>query len=224
MKTKLKNPILEEDRDLKAYERHEINPFFADLALEMKLKTKYTSVKTIPADEMIVKKDTNEPVSNLSNVLIRRTYVDKSSFIKYYGTLVGMMMNLSPSAVKCFIYFTSKISYDTSFYFNYNLDYKKIGYKDKKMANNAIKELINMRLIAFSEQIYMFWMNPSVVCKGDRFALIDQFIKDDNLTPDVINENIKEQIKNRKNVITSIKQIKAESKKQPEIDFEKDNH
>ena len=76
---KIKNSIIEEEKDLKDYERHEINPFLTDLALQMQLKTKYISVKTTPADEMIVSKATNEPVANLSNVLMRRTYIDKSS-------------------------------------------------------------------------------------------------------------------------------------------------
>ena len=212
-------------KDFKEYERHEKNPFFANLAIEMKLTLKSQALNNTKADEIIVSRTSQELVSDLSNVLMRKTYVDTSNFTKYYGKMIGEMMNLSPRAIKCFIYCSSILTYESDFYFNHNIDFKKLGYNTKQMALEAIKELVDNRLIAISERVYMFWMNPAVVCKGDRFTLLEQFIKDENMKPaNVINVNINKQRKNRKNAIATIKGIQNENKKQPEIDFEKGNH
>ena len=207
-------------KEFKDYERYEKNPFFANLAIEMKLTLKSQALSNTKADEIIVSRTSQEVVSDLSNVLMRKTYVDTTNFTKHYGKMIGAMMNLSPRAIKCFIYCSSILTYESDFYFNHNIDFKKLGYNSKHMALEAIKELVENKLIAISERVYMFWMNPAVVCKGDRFTLLEQFIKDENMKPtDVINLNINKQRKNRKNAIATIKQIQDNSKKPPAVDL-----
>ena len=67
------------------------------------------------------------------------------------------------------------MDYDNRVYFNYNKDFKKIGYKSHNMALKGIKELIIHQIIACDVRENHYWLNPAVVCKGERFSKFIQY-------------------------------------------------
>jgi len=73
------------------------------------------------------------------------------------------------------------MDYDNKAYFSYSKDYEKAGYKTHRVPPNALRQLISKNIIAPCYMTNFWWLNPALVCKGERFAKYTEFVvgKDD---------------------------------------------
>ena len=70
------------------------------------------------------------------------------------------------------------MDYQNKAYFSYVNDLKKIGYKSKGSVYKALKELVKRNIITPSTMTNVYWLNPTIVCKGERFAKYTEYIVD----------------------------------------------
>lgn len=174
--------------------KYENNPFVLELKDKMYLQPRANSI--IAKGQSIVDTDTGEIVQD--SVLIgRRKYVDKSQFAKIYASEIGVLYDLTKTAQNVFLYLTKIMDYENKAYFNYSLHYKKIGYKSKTAPLKGLRELIGRNIIAPHENTHNYWLNPTIVCKGERFAKYTEYVvaKDKPVEPKaMMGEQVKKQI------------------------------
>ena len=112
------------------------------------------------------------------SVLIgRRKIVDKSQFAKIYASEIAMLYELSKTAQNVFLYLTTKVmDYDNRVYFNYKREFNKIGYSAHTAPLKGLRELIKNNIIACDVREHTYWLNPTIVCKGERFAKYIEYV------------------------------------------------
>lgn len=150
-----------------------MNPFIVELKGKMYLQPRANTI--IAKGQSIVDTSTGEVIDE--SVLIgKRRVVDKSQFAKIYASSIATLYDLSKAGQNVFLYLTKVMDYDNKAYFNYNLHYEKMGYKSKSPALKGIRELIGRNIIAPHENTHNYWLNPTIVCKGERFAMYTEFV------------------------------------------------
>ena len=153
--------------------KHETNPFVVELRGKMYLQPRANTI--IARGQSIVDMTTGEVVDE--GILIgKRKIVDKSQFAKIYASEIGKLYELSKCAQNVFLYLTKVMDYDNKAFFNYLSDFKKIGYNTKKSPYSGITELIQRNIIAPAIMPHYYWLNPSIVCKGERFAKYVEYV------------------------------------------------
>lgn len=195
--------------------KHETNPFLIDLKGKMYLKP---SVNTVVAKgEAIIDKATGE-LEEKGVLLGRKRIVDKSQFAKIYASEIGKLFELSKQAIHVFLYLSQKMDYENKAFFSYTSDYKKIGYNSLKPCWQGIKELYKNKIIAYSHMPHFYWLNPTIVCKGERFAIYTEYVKSEQ---EIIEGNhiIAKQIENENNLldIEVKKKLDLANKKNPQL-------
>lgn len=161
------------EKEVTLRDKYETNPFVVELKGKMYLQPKANAI--IAKGQSIVDTSTGEIIDE--SVLIgRRKIVDKSQFAKIYASEVGMLYDLSKTAQNVFLYLTKVMDYENKAYLNYNKDYKKIGYKNFKSVFKGLKELVKNDIIAPTVMQGFYWLNPKIVCKGERFAMYTEFV------------------------------------------------
>jgi hypothetical protein len=164
------------DVKLNDIKKHETNPFMIELKGKMYLQPRADMI--IAKGENIVNMETGEVIKD--NTLIgRRKVVDKSQFAKIYASEIGILYELSKSAQNVFLYLTKVMDYDNKAYFNYLSDFKKLGYKGYNTPYLGLKELIQRDIIAAAVMPHFYWMNPAIVCKGERFAKYTEYLTEE---------------------------------------------
>lgn len=165
------------DIDLRKLEnRHETNPFIVELKGRMFLQPRANMI--IAKGENIVNTQTGEVLKD--NTLIgRRKIVDKSQFAKIYASEIGVLYELSKKAQAVFLHLTKLMDYDNKAFINAELHKKELGYKTRFPINGAIKELINANIIAPAIMPNYYWMNPAIICKGERFAKYTEYLTEE---------------------------------------------
>lgn len=153
--------------------KHETNPFMIELKGKMYLQPRANTI--IAKGESIVDTSTGEIVDD-AILMGRRKIVDKSQFAKIYASEIGGLFNLSRSAINVFMYLTKIMDWDNRCYFNYFKEYNKVGYKSFNPCYKGIIELLNNCIIALDVRENTYWMNPTIVCKGERFAKYTEYI------------------------------------------------
>ena len=157
-------------------ERHETNPFMLELKGKMFLQPRANMI--IAKGENIVNTETGEVLKD--NTLIgRRKVVDKSQFAKIYASEIGVLYELSKKAQNVFLYLTKVMDYDNRAYFNYYKEHSKIGYKSYVPCYSGILELVNVNIIAVDIRENTYWLNPAIVCKGERFAKYTEYLTEE---------------------------------------------
>lgn len=158
---------------LKDVKGHETNPFMVDLKGKMFLQPRANTI--IAKEQGIIDKETGELLSD--RVLVgKRKIVDKSQFAKIYASEIGIFYNLSKAGIMVFMYLSKVMDFDNKSIFDYQKQYDKIGYKSHKQALQGIRELISQNIIAPHIISGLWWMNPSIVCKGERFAKYTEYL------------------------------------------------
>ena len=155
---------------------YENNPFIKELEGKMYLQPRANTV--IARGEKLVSTETGEVLKD-EMLLGRRKYVDKSQFAKIYCTEIGILYELSKTATNVFFYLTKVMTYDNEAYLNVEREHEKVGYKSKLSVTKAIKELITKNILAKSYKVHHYWLNPLVVCKGERFAKYYEYVIDE---------------------------------------------
>lgn len=167
--------------------KYESNPFMVELKGKMYLQPKANAI--IAKGQSIVDTSTGEIIDE--SVLIgRRKIVDKSQFAKIYASEIGLLYDLSKTAQKVFMYLVSKMDYENKAIFRWKEIYKNYG-----TAYKGIVELIKHDIVAPSDIQNIYWLNPTIVCKGERFAMYTEFVvgKDNEVIK--AENNLKNQIK-----------------------------
>lgn len=148
-------------------ESYETNPFMFMLKGKMYLQP--TANTVLARGQEIIDTTTGEVISD--DVLIgRKKVVDKSQFAKIYASEIGILFGLSRAAMNVLMYITKVMDYDNRAYFNYSKEFKKIGYQTHKTPLQGLRELLKHNLIAKDIRENTYWVNPTVICKGERFS------------------------------------------------------
>jgi len=157
-------------------DKFDSNPFMVELKGKMFLQPRANMI--IAKGENIVNTETGEVLKD--NTLIgRRKVVDKSQFAKIYASEIGVLYELSRTAQNVFLYLTKVMDYDNKAYFSYVNDLTKIGYKSSGALYRALRELVGKNIIAPSSMTNVYWMNPAIVCKGERFAKYTEYLTEE---------------------------------------------
>lgn len=157
-------------KDIKEYEE---NPFIVELKGKMFLQPRANAI--IAKGQSIVDTSTGEIIDE--SVLIgRRKVVDKSQFAKVYASSIAVLYGLSKAGQNVFLYLTKVMDYDNRAFFMYNKEFQKLGYKSETPALKGLRELLTHNIIASDIRPYHYWLNPTIVCKGERFAMYTEYV------------------------------------------------
>lgn len=166
---------------LKDIKGSKTNPFVLELKGRMYLQPKANTI--IARGQEIVDTTTGEIIQD--DVLIgRRKVVDKSQFAKLYASEIGILFELSRPAVNVFLYLTKIMDYENKAIFDYNKEYKELGYKTNVQPLRGIQELITKGIIYPHIVSGIWWLNPTIVCKGERFAKYTEYITEERHAKD----------------------------------------
>lgn len=154
----------------------ETNPFVLELKGKMYLQPRANTI--IARGQEIIDTSTGEILQD--DVLIgRRRVVDKSQFAKLYASEIGMLFELTRPAVNVFLHLTKVMDYDNKALFDYNKEHQKLGYKSNVQPLKGIRELIGKGIIYPHIIQGVWWLNPTLVCKGERFAKYTEYVTQD---------------------------------------------
>jgi len=167
------NPVKMNLPSLKKIKKHVVNPFVIELKGRMYLQPRADTI--IAKGQSIVDLTTGEILDD--GVLIgKRKVVDKSQFAKIYASEIGLLYELSNPAKNVFLYLTKVMDYENKAYFSYTQQYDKAGYNTHKAPLKGLQELILKNIIAPSDMVNVWWLNPTIVCKGERFAKYTEYV------------------------------------------------
>ena len=163
----------EELKSLKNIEGSEVNPFIVELKGKMYLQPRANTI--IAKGQSLVDTNTGEVISD--DILMgRRKIVDKSQFSKIYASSIGEIYTLSKPAVNVFIHLTKVMDFENKALFDYMKEYQKLGYKTEVPPLKGLRELITRGLIYPHLISGIWWLNPTIVCKGERFAMYTEYV------------------------------------------------
>jgi hypothetical protein len=111
--------------------------------------------------------------------------VDKSQFAKIYASSIGELYSLSKAAINVFVHLTKVMDYENKALFDYGKEYKKLGYKTEFAALKGIRELVTHGIIYPHLISGVWWLNPSIVCKGERFAMYTEYVTKERHEADI---------------------------------------
>lgn len=163
----------ESKTSLSTVQKYEKNPFVVELKGKMYLQPRANTI--IQRGQEIVDTVTGEVIQG--DMLIgRRRIVDKSQFAKIYASEIGVLFELSRTAIKVFMHLTKVMDYEQRAYFNYYKEFDKLGYKTYSTCYKGLVELLAKNIIALDVRENTYWMNPTIVCKGERFAVYTEYV------------------------------------------------
>lgn len=195
--------MAEELKSLKDIEGSEVNPFIVELKGKMFLQPRANTI--IAKGQGLVDTNTGELISD--DVLLgRRKIVDKSQFAKIYASEIGSIYTLSKAAINVFIHLTKVMDFENKAIFDYMKEYKKVGYKTEVSPLKGIRELITRGIIYPHLVNGIWWLNPSIVCKGERFAMYTEYVTKERHEADMkklAEKQMKEQGENTYNSLDS---------------------
>lgn len=162
-----------------------LNPFCFEQ--EVKIETKKRTLTVSRGTELVEKNTTdivNTETSYFSNI-VQTKEVDKEEFIKLYTSQVKDYFDLTKTAYKVFFIFLciyqDAIGKDC-FYLSckkaMNLSLKIDQFiLSESIFYRGIKELIEKRIIAKTNEKNWYFINPAIVFNGDRARFISEIIK-----------------------------------------------
>lgn len=149
------------------------NPFVVELKGRMYLQPRANTI--IARGQEIVDTTTGDVIQD--DVLMgRRKIVDKSQFAKIYASEIGVFFELTKPAISVIMYLAKIMDYDQRAYFDIYKDYKEVGYNSYVAPMKGIRELIGKNIIAKDRRANTWWLNPLIICKGERFAVYTEYV------------------------------------------------
>lgn len=155
--------------------KHKINPFLVDLAINK--RTKNIRVSTIGKNENIIINQRTGEVSGTHITTYRQ--VDDSKFVKLFTQNIALTFDLTSAGIKAFNVLMFAVQYqainsDSVFLDENTLEefFKTHTFKNLsiKTLYRGINELIKSEVIAKSNRIGVYFINPSFCFNGDRLA------------------------------------------------------
>lgn len=157
-----------------------LNPFCFET--ELKIETRKKNLTVSRGTELIEKKDTGK--SYFANI-VHAQEVDKEEFIKLYTSQIKAYFDLTKTAYKVFFIFL-RIYQDAIGKDHFYLSCKKAMSLAEKIDHfvlsesifyRGIKELIEKRIIAKTNEKNWYFINPAIVFNGDRARFVSEIIK-----------------------------------------------
>jgi len=157
-----------------------LNPFCFET--ELKIETRKKNLTVSRGTELIEKKNTGK--SYFANI-VHTQEVDKEEFIKLYTSQIKAYFDLTKTAYKVFFIFL-RIYQDAIGKDHFYLSCKKAMSLAEKIDHfvlsesifyRGIKELIEKRIIAKTNEKNWYFINPAIVFNGDRARFVSEIIK-----------------------------------------------
>lgn len=157
-----------------------LNPFCFET--ELKIETRKKNLTVSRGTELIERKDTSK--SYFANI-VHTQEVDKEEFIKLYTSQIKAYFDLTKTAYKVFFIFL-RIYQDAIGKDHFYLSCKKAMSLAEKVDHfvlsesifyRGIKELIEKRIIAKTNEKNWYFINPAIVFNGDRARFVSEIIK-----------------------------------------------
>ncbi|WP_113626261.1 hypothetical protein [Pectobacterium peruviense] len=193
-----------------------LNPFCFET--ELKVETRKKNLTVSRGTELIERKDTGK--SYFANI-VHTQEVDKEEFIKLYTSQIKAYFDLTKTAYKVFFIFL-RIYQDAIGKDHFYLSCKKAISLAEKIDHfvlsesifyRGIKELIEKRIIAKTNEKNWYFINPAIVFNGDRARFVSEIVKKKEMmeeqhesisSTDRRNENIKEEDRSIEPVIEDV--------------------
>lgn len=182
-----------------------LNPFCFET--EIKIETRKKNLTVSRGTELIERKDTSK--TYFANI-VHTQEVDKEEFIKLYTSQIKAYFDLTKTAYKVFFIFL-RIYQDAIGKDHFYLSCKKAMSLAEKIDHfvlsesifyRGIKELIEKRIIAKTNEKNWYFINPAIIFNGDRARFVSEIIKKKEVmeeqpesvaSTDRRNKNIKEE-------------------------------
>lgn len=157
-----------------------LNPFCFDT--ELKIETRKKNLTVSRGTELIERKDTSK--SYFANI-VHTQEVDKEEFIKLYTSQIKAYFDLTKTAYKVFFIFL-RIYQDAIGKDHFYLSCKKAMSLAEKIDHfplsesifyRGVKELIDKRIIAKTNEKNWYFINPAIVFNGDRARFVSEIVK-----------------------------------------------
>ncbi|MBA5600975.1 hypothetical protein H1224_07860 [Pectobacterium aroidearum] len=157
-----------------------LNPFCFET--ELKIETRKKNLTVSRGTELIERRDTGK--SYFANI-VHIQEVDKEEFIKLYTSQIKAYFDLTKTAYKVFFIFL-RIYQDAIGKDHFYLSCKKAMSLAEKIDHFAlsesifyrgVKELIEKRIIAKTNEKNWYFINPAIVFNGDRACFVSEIIK-----------------------------------------------
>ncbi|EPL7413626.1 hypothetical protein WJA00_003129 [Klebsiella pneumoniae] len=193
-----------------------LNPFCFET--EIKIETRKKNLTVLRGTELIERKDASK--SYFANI-VHTQEVDKEEFIKLYTSQIKAYFDLTKTAYKVFFIFL-RIYQDAIGKDHFYLSCKKAMSLAEKIDHfvlsesifyRGIKELIEKRIIAKTNEKNWCFINPAIVFNGDRARFVSEIIKKKEVmeeqpesvaSTDRINKNITEEDRSIESVIADV--------------------
>lgn len=167
-------------------ERHARNPFRNDVISHTIRGTRAIYASPVKENSFaMVSRETGEDFGNIA--FGKRVVVDKTNFLKFYANGVKMFLNLKNPGIKVFMLIYDKLLENK----NYQTDKIELIFElleedvQKQIKRSTfyrgINELIEANFLAPSYIDGMYWINCDYVFRGDRLALVNEYITQDVL-------------------------------------------
>ncbi|EJM2180420.1 hypothetical protein NN598_001932 [Escherichia coli] len=149
---------------------------------ELKIETRKKNLTVSRGTELFEKKNTGK--SYFANI-VHTQEVDKEEFIKLYTSQIKAYFDLTKTAYKVFFIFL-RIYQDAIGKDHFYLSCKKAMSLAEKIDHfvlsesifyRGIKELIEKRIIAKTNEKNWYFINPAIVFNGDRARFVSEIIK-----------------------------------------------
>lgn len=157
-----------------------LNPFCFET--ELKIETRKRNLTVSRGTELIERKDTSK--TYFANI-VHTQEVDKEEFIKLYTSQIKAYFDLTKTAYKVFFIFL-RIYQDAIGKDHFYLSCKKAMSLAEKIDHfvlsesifyRGVKELIEKRIIAKTNEKNWYFINPAIVFNGDRARFVSEIIK-----------------------------------------------
>lgn len=160
---------------MKKQQKFKVNPFLEKLGGVMYIQPRAATV--LKKDEKVIS-SSGEVLKESKMLMGRQKLVDKSQFGKVYIKSLGALMDLKPNTVKVLMYLVGKIDFENKAFLNYREDFKELQYKNHVSVYKGLLELLEHDMIAATIYPHFWWISPILICKGERFAMYTEYIKD----------------------------------------------
>ncbi|RRO06779.1 MULTISPECIES: hypothetical protein [Pectobacterium] len=199
-----------------------LNPFCFDT--ELKIETRKKNLTVSRGTELIEKKDTSK--SYFANI-VHTQEVDKEEFIKLYTSQIKAYFDLTKTAYKVFFIFL-RIYQDAIGKDHFYLSCKKAMSLAEKIDHfvlsesifyRGIKELIEKRIIAKTNEKNWYFINPAIVFNGDRARFVSEIIKKKEIIEGQMDSVVSNGGRNVKGKNKSIESVIEDVNNQEDIDL-----
>lgn len=155
---------------------HSINPFISEIVEHV---TDSRSRKVIGHSfQDVVDKPTGNTLKQKILVLGEQKVVDKQEYAKVYMGEIQRFFGLSKGSLKLVDYIMKNIKYGEDRICLYYPDVKDKLSMIKTTMYASIRQLIKVSIIARASTPGCYYINPAVVFKGDRIAIVRQYAMD----------------------------------------------